>query len=165
MFWITWRGLPSKSLDNAEWVIHLIPCWMIMIAIHTVVPSKDFCEHHIFTPPWIVLFLFFNRSSLSGGPLGFLANEFIFPYTAKFNFPRLKSLMVECLPFRRTRELKSIADIMYETSFQIIEEKKKAMNSEDPDVVAEMTNKKDVISTLSVSPINHIEVFVRISSI
>jgi hypothetical protein len=38
---------------------------------------------------------------------------------------------------------------MQQTSVDIIEEKKKALKSSDPAVVAEITNKKDIISILS----------------
>ncbi|KAF9448714.1 cytochrome P450, partial [Macrolepiota fuliginosa MF-IS2] len=85
---------------------------------------------------------------LSGGPMGFFANQFVFPFAAKFNLPRLKRFLVECLPFQRIRELTKVIDIMHHTSRDIISAKKKALASSDPEVVAEMTSKKDIISIL-----------------
>jgi hypothetical protein len=79
----------------------------------------------------------------------FFVGQFISPLAVKFDFPRVKRLMVELLPLRRPRKLARVLDVMYETSVEIIKEKKKALESSDPAVVAEITNKKDIISILS----------------
>ncbi|KAF9448806.1 cytochrome P450 [Macrolepiota fuliginosa MF-IS2] len=85
---------------------------------------------------------------LGGGPVGFLVNQFVFPFAIKFNFPRLKRFLVECLPFQRAREFVKVIDVMHHTSIEIINAKKKALTSPNPEVVAEMMSKKDIISIL-----------------
>lgn len=48
-----------------------------------------------------------------------------------------------------------VLDVMYQTSLDIIKEKKKALMSSDPAVVAEMASKKDIISILSAYYLNY----------
>lgn len=48
-----------------------------------------------------------------------------------------------------------VLDVMYQTSLDIIKEKKKALMSSDPAVVAEMASKKDIISILSAYHLNY----------
>ncbi|KAF5360566.1 hypothetical protein D9756_005060 [Leucocoprinus leucothites] len=86
--------------------------------------------------------------SLTGGPVGFFANQFAFHIAARFKFPRLKRLVVNLIPSKRVQDLKEVIDIMYKTSVEIIETKKEAMKSADPQVAAEMRSKKDIISIL-----------------
>lgn len=88
-------------------------------------------------------------SSLLAGPVGFFSNQFLFPFAAKFNFPRFKRFIVDHIPYKRARDLVEVVDHMYQTSIEIIESKKKALASLDPGVSAEMMNKKDIISILS----------------
>ncbi|KAF9446154.1 cytochrome P450 [Macrolepiota fuliginosa MF-IS2] len=87
-------------------------------------------------------------SQLLGGPVGFSSGKYILPFAQKFNFPRLKRYIVEHIPSERVQGLKEITDIMYRTSVEIIESKKQAMASSNPEVVAEMTKKKDIINIL-----------------
>jgi hypothetical protein len=86
---------------------------------------------------------------LIGGPFGFFTNQFVFPFAAKFDCPRLKRYIVERIPWKRVQEIKEIVDVMHNTSLEIIKMKKDAMNSGDPAVVKEMLEKKDIISILS----------------
>jgi len=86
--------------------------------------------------------------ALTGGPVGFFANQFAFHIAAKIKFPRLKRFIVELIPSKRVQDLKEVIDIMYQTSVEIINAKKEAMKSVDPEVAAEMRNKKDIISIL-----------------
>lgn len=89
---------------------------------------------------------------MTGGPVGFFANQFAFHIAAKFQFPRLKRFIVNIIPSKRVQDLKEVIDIMYETSVEIIRAKKEAMRSADPQIAAEMRSKKDIISILSASP-------------
>jgi hypothetical protein len=82
------------------------------------------------------------------GPVGFLGTRLVLPWAAKINLPRFKRFIAEQIPLRRVQELIEVADIMYSTSIDIIESKKKAMTSPHPEVVAEMASKKDIISIL-----------------
>lgn len=88
-------------------------------------------------------------SSLTGGPVGFFANQFAFHLAARFSFPRLKRFIVEHIPIQRVQDLKVVVDTMQQTSVEIIRAKQEAMRSCDPLVAAEMQNKKDIISILS----------------
>ncbi|KAJ3560672.1 hypothetical protein NP233_g10686 [Leucocoprinus birnbaumii] len=85
---------------------------------------------------------------LATGPAGFLVPRLVLPYTAKIKLPRLKRFIVERLPLQRVKALIHASDTMHRTSVDIIETKKKAMESTHPEVVAEMANKKDIISLL-----------------
>ncbi|KXN88518.1 Cytochrome P450 3A5 [Leucoagaricus sp. SymC.cos] len=85
---------------------------------------------------------------LIGGPFGFFTNRFVFPLTAKFNFPRAKRFIVEHIPMRRVQEIKELVDLMHNTSLEIIKANKDAMNSSDPAAAQEMLEKKDIISIL-----------------
>jgi hypothetical protein len=89
-----------------------------------------------------------SYSSLTGGPVGFFANQFAFHLAAKFSFPRLKRFIVDRIPSQRVQDLKVVIGIMYQTSVEIIQTKQEAMSSADPLVAAEMQNKKDIISIL-----------------
>ncbi len=84
-----------------------------------------------------------------GGHFGFFSGQFLFPLAAKFDFPLLKKFVVKHIPYKRVQEIAEVTDIMYQTSLDIIESKKKALASLDPEVAAEMSNKKDIISILS----------------
>jgi hypothetical protein len=86
---------------------------------------------------------------LVGGPSGFFANQFLFPFAANFNFPRLKRFIVEQIPSQRVRDLIQVVDTMHHTSLEIIRAKQEALESHQPEVRAEMANKKDIISILS----------------
>ncbi|XP_006462836.1 hypothetical protein AGABI2DRAFT_207479 [Agaricus bisporus var. bisporus H97] len=86
--------------------------------------------------------------SLTGGPVGFFANQFAFHLAARFSFPRLKRFIVEHIPIQRVQDLKVVVDTMQQTSVEIIRAKQEAMRSCDPLVAAEMQNKKDIISIL-----------------
>lgn len=88
-------------------------------------------------------------SALVGGPVGFYLNQFIFPLAQKFKFPRLQRFIVERVPYKRGQELIEVSDIMHKTSIEIIKAKKMALASLDPEVAAEIANKKDIISILS----------------
>ncbi|XP_006462835.1 hypothetical protein AGABI2DRAFT_144299 [Agaricus bisporus var. bisporus H97] len=86
--------------------------------------------------------------TLAIGPLVFYATQYIFPLAKKFNFPRVKRFIAERIPSERAQGLIHIIDVMRQTSIEIIEEKKKALMDSDPAIVAEMENKKDIISIL-----------------
>lgn len=73
----------------------------------------------------------------------------IFPVAAKFDCPRLKRFVVDHIPWRRVQRIARLIDIMHNTSIEIIKAKRDALNSNDPAVVAEMMEKKDIITILS----------------
>ncbi|KAF9448713.1 cytochrome P450 [Macrolepiota fuliginosa MF-IS2] len=87
-------------------------------------------------------------SLLMGGPFGFITNQIVFPFAANFDFPRLKRFIVDHTPMRRVQEITEVVDLMHKTTLDIIQAKKNAMNSSDPAVVAEMMEKKDIITIL-----------------
>ncbi|KAF7768259.1 hypothetical protein Agabi119p4_7502 [Agaricus bisporus var. burnettii] len=89
-----------------------------------------------------------NFVPLITGPLFFFIGQFIFPLAEKFDFPRVKRFIAQLIPLQRSRNLMHVLDVMYQTSLDIIKEKKKALMSSDPAVVAEMASKKDIISIL-----------------
>ncbi|KXN82785.1 Cytochrome P450 3A16 [Leucoagaricus sp. SymC.cos] len=87
-------------------------------------------------------------NSLNSGSFGFFSGQFVFPLAAKFNFPRVKRFIVEQIPLARVQKIRKLVDIMHNTSLEIIQAKKDAMNSSDPAVVKEMMERKDIISIL-----------------
>jgi hypothetical protein len=91
---------------------------------------------------------------LATGPLVFFASEYLFPFAKKFNFPHTKRFIAERIPLQRAREFLHVIDVMQQTSIDIVEEKKKALMSSDPTVVADIQDKKDIISILSAYYLN-----------
>ncbi|KAJ3552463.1 hypothetical protein NP233_g12877 [Leucocoprinus birnbaumii] len=85
---------------------------------------------------------------LVGGPVGFFANQFLFPFANKFGFPSIKRSLVKQIRWKRVQDIVEITDIMHQTSLKIIKAKQEAMSSAHSDVAAEMANKKDIISIL-----------------
>ncbi|KAJ3560047.1 hypothetical protein NP233_g11086 [Leucocoprinus birnbaumii] len=85
---------------------------------------------------------------LVGGPAGFLAGQYILPFAEKFNCPRIKRFIVEQIPLKPVQDLIQVTDIIHQTSLEIIKTKQDAMTSPYPEIVAEMANKKDIISIL-----------------
>ncbi|KAJ3565769.1 hypothetical protein NP233_g7435 [Leucocoprinus birnbaumii] len=85
---------------------------------------------------------------LVGGPVGFFANQFLFPFANKFGFPSIKRFLVKQIRWKRVQDIVEITDIMHQTSLKIIKAKQEAMSSAHSDVAAEMANKKDIISIL-----------------
>jgi hypothetical protein len=98
----------------------------------------------------LLTFLRHFSASLTGS-VGFLVAPLI-PLIAKIKLPRFKRFVAEQLPFQRVQETLHASDVVYRTSIDIIEAKKKAMASPHPEVVAEMASKKDIISLLSKRP-------------
>jgi hypothetical protein len=88
-------------------------------------------------------------SVLAFGPAAFFVNQYIFPFSAKFKHPQLKRWIVERIPIKRVQDVKTAVDMMYKTSVEIIEVKKRGLESEDPQVISETLNRKDIISILS----------------
>jgi hypothetical protein len=90
-----------------------------------------------------------DASATAGGPWGFILNEFVFPLADKWDCPRLKRFIVELIPSQRVQKLKNMTDMMYSISQEIIEKKKRALESSDKAVAGELAEKKDIISILS----------------
>jgi len=86
---------------------------------------------------------------LTGGPFGFFTSQFVFPLAAKFHLPRVKHFIVENIPWTRVREIKEVVDVMHNTSLDIIQMKKNALNNTNSDATKELLEKKDIISILS----------------
>lgn len=88
-------------------------------------------------------------SILTGGPFGFLTSQFVFPLAAKLHLPRVKRFIIERIPWTRVREIKEVIDVMHNTSLDIIQMKKEALNNTSPDAAKELLERKDIISILS----------------
>ena len=88
-------------------------------------------------------------SILTGGPFGFFSTQYVFPLAAKFHLPRVKRFIVEHIPWKRIQEIKDSVDVMHNTSLEIIQTKKDALNNTNLDAAKEMLEKKDIISILS----------------
>lgn len=87
-------------------------------------------------------------SILTGGPFGFFSTQYVFPLAAKFHLPRVKRFIVEHIPWKRIQEIKDSVDVMHNTSLEIIQTKKDALNNTNLDAAKEMLEKKDIISIL-----------------
>jgi len=88
-------------------------------------------------------------SILTGGPFGFLTSQFVFPLAGKLHLPRVKRFIVERIPWKRVQEIKEVIDVMHNTSVDIIQMKKEALNNTSPDAAKELLERKDIISILS----------------
>ena len=148
-FYIGWLVQPWNLLDRVGWVIHSTHWQMKLMIIHMVDLWRDSCMFWCLINNFLSLFSFFLWRPLAGGPIGFFANQFAFRLAARFNFPRLKRMIINLIPSKRVQDLKEVVDIMSQTSIEIIKSKKEAMRSTDPRIAAEIQNKKDIISILS----------------
>ncbi|KAF8150009.1 cytochrome P450 [Crassisporium funariophilum] len=71
-----------------------------------------------------------------------------------FKFPRLSRFIIEHLPIQTVQEVKVIADILRNTSVEIIESKKRALEAGDAAVEHQIGQGKDIISILMKDNLN-----------
>lgn len=84
-----------------------------------------------------------TRGLLSGTNT-FIVTQYILPFAARFNYPRLKRWIVDHLPSQWVQDLKDISDVILETAVDIYNKKRQSMERGD-----DHEAKKDVISILS----------------
>ncbi|RXW23124.1 hypothetical protein EST38_g2751 [Candolleomyces aberdarensis] len=101
--------------------------------------SEDYSEHR------------FVKSTKLLGPVirgMILLRLYIVPkiYEYKLGTPRFWRTLVNILPWNRLHKLRDIVDTMYDTSFELFNEKKKALVNDE---AAFKTNRKDLMSVLS----------------
>lgn len=70
------------------------------------------------------------------------------PTLVKLGPPRFRRFLVDLLPFKNVRKLRDIIDIMHETSVEIFESKKRALQEDDEAVMRQMARGQDIISIL-----------------
>ena len=67
----------------------------------------------------------------------------------KLGPPKFRRFLVDLLPFKSVRRLRDIVDLMYKTSVEIFEEKKRALREGDEAVANQIGGGKDIMSILS----------------
>jgi len=73
----------------------------------------------------------------------------LLPTLVKLGPPRFRRFLVNLLPFKNTRRLRDIADIMHNTSIEILEAKKGALKEGDETLAKQTGRGKDLLSILS----------------
>ena len=79
----------------------------------------------------------------------FFFRIYLLPILVKIGPPRFRRFLVDLLPFESVRRLRSIVDVMYNTSLEILEAKKRALKEGDDVVSRQIGKGKDIISILS----------------
>lgn len=74
---------------------------------------------------------------------------YLLPTLVKIGTPRLRRLMVDVLPWKSLRKLRDIIDIMHNTSTEIFDAKKKALEEGNEAVSKQVGRGKDILSILS----------------
>jgi hypothetical protein len=62
---------------------------------------------------------------------------------------RFRRFIVDHLPWKNVRRLRDIVDVMYETSTNILDAKKRALQEDDDAVMRQIGRGQDIISVLS----------------
>ena len=91
-------------------------------------------------------FIPLNRPTLF--PLMFYRN-YLVTTLVKLGPPEFRRFIVDLLPFKSVRRLRDIVDLMYKTSVEIFEEKKRALREGDEAVANQIGGGKDIMSILS----------------
>jgi hypothetical protein len=79
----------------------------------------------------------------------FFFRIYLLPLLVRIGPPRFRKFLVGLLPFENVRRLRSIVDVMYNTSNDILEAKKRALEEGDEAVARQIGKGKDIISVLS----------------
>lgn len=79
----------------------------------------------------------------------FFLRVYLLPYLVKIGSPRFRRFIVGLLPFQNVQRLRSIVDVMYNTSIEILDAKKRALEEGDDAVSRQIGKGKDIISILS----------------
>jgi hypothetical protein len=79
----------------------------------------------------------------------FFRNHFLSTFV-KLGPPRFRRFLVDLLPFKNARRLRDIVDIVHNTSIEILEAKRRALQEGNEAVVKQIGQGKDIISILSV---------------
>ncbi|TFK27104.1 cytochrome P450 [Coprinopsis marcescibilis] len=77
-----------------------------------------------------------------------LARIVVLPRVADIGSPRFRRLVVDLLPWKRLHDLRDMVDVMHNTSVEIYESKKRALEMGDQDLADQVGNGKDVMSIL-----------------
>jgi hypothetical protein len=75
--------------------------------------------------------------------------NYLLPTLVKLGPPKFRRFLVNLVPFKNVRELRDIIDVMYNTSVEILEAKKRALMEGDEAVARQIGRGKDIISILS----------------
>lgn len=71
------------------------------------------------------------------------------PKLARIGTPGFRKFVVDHLPFKVVKEVRDIVDVLYETSIEIFNSKRKALEEGDEALAAQVGRGKDIISILS----------------
>lgn len=71
------------------------------------------------------------------------------PKIARIGTRTFRKSIVDMMPFAAVKELRSIINVLYETSVEIFESKKAAITKGEEALVAQVGRGKDIISILS----------------
>lgn len=73
---------------------------------------------------------------------------FVLPWAHKIGSPRFQRFIVNLLPWKDLHEMRDIVDTMHNTSLEIIESKKQALEAGEDALESEVGRGKDIISVL-----------------
>jgi hypothetical protein len=79
----------------------------------------------------------------------FFFRIYLLPVLVKMGPPGFRRFLVRLLPFENVQRLRGIVDVMYNTSIEILEAKKRALQEGDEAVARQIGQGRDIISILS----------------
>ncbi|KAF8150033.1 cytochrome P450 [Crassisporium funariophilum] len=77
-----------------------------------------------------------------------LLRNLLVPHIPKLGPPRFRRFLVDLIPWGVPRTMRDIIDVLHNTSLEIVEVKKKALEAGDAGVAAQMNEGKDIMSIL-----------------
>jgi hypothetical protein len=78
-----------------------------------------------------------------------LARSYLLPTLIKIGPPKFRRWIVDRIPWKNPQQLREIIDVMHNTSVEIFEKKKRALQEGDAAVSQQIGQGKDIISILS----------------
>jgi len=86
------------------------------------------------------------------------ARTYFLPTLVKIGSPRLRRFVVDTLPWKSLHELRDLSNVLYETSVEILESKKAALEAGDEAVRQQVGEGKDILSILSMCLIHMVPI-------
>ena len=76
-------------------------------------------------------------------------STYFLPTLIRVGSPGFRRFLVNLMPWKSIRELRNISDVLYETSVEIFESKKAALEAGDSALKQQVGEGKDILSILS----------------
>ena len=148
MLWNGYHALLWSWLDRAVWVIHSV----LLIherAVNTSTWSSCSCESFPFDLCLTIIWMSHHAIIHIRPTIVRLNGVILFlPYLNKIGPAWFRRAIVNLIPSKLVQLLKKIINVMEETSVEIVQKKRKALQLGEETVVKQIGKGKDILSTL-----------------